>query len=621
MEKFNRGETIRILLGNFQAEILEEITYDDGAEIKKFYVITGTDIRGNKLPTLTVPVEKFNSLSWISDWGNKTIIEPGYSVKENLRCAIQKNSNNIEYRLVYGHIGWRKIDGIWLYLHSEGAIGKDGIIEEIEVDFGNRLNSINTSSFDYYRFEETLSGNSLKNALICSLTILELAPNSVTYPLFAGVFSSVLNEILTTDFSIFVVGKTGCQKSELCAIAQSFFGKGFTASSLPANWSSTANALEKQSFIIKDSILTVDDFTPTGTDYDIKSQNAKAERLLRGAGNRSGRWRLNANTNFQITYFSRSLIISSGEDVPRGHSLLSRIIMLEMFPGCVDLDKLTIAQQNAGRGVFANCMATHLQWLAPKLDYIKKEVKSRHEYYRSYYRKLKIAHDRTPDNFAILSVGFEYFLKFACEVKAISQSDSDKYMQDFFDVCKDLMESQKQHLSTQDPVDTFLSILPEALLSGSAHISNIKNGEAPQSHRIVYGWVEGSSYHTWNSEGKLIGYVDQVNQDIYLLAESTYSVIRGFCSQQGNNFGTSAPTLWKRCRERGLLASTDKNQNAIRKTILSNRIRVLHFKISSLLSIDSPPSPDSPPKSSSASIHDEDDFRIQTFTDFDEEKG
>jgi hypothetical protein len=295
--------------------------------------------------------------------------------------------------------------------------------------------------------------------------------------------------------------------------------------------------------------------------------------------------------------------------------------MLEMFPGCVDLDKLTIAQQNAGRGVFANCMATYLQWLAPKLDYIKKEVKSRHEYYRSYYRKLKIAHDRTPDNFAILSVGLEYFLKFACEVEAISQSDVEQYTKNFLDVCGELLRSQEQHLSTQDPVDTFLSILPEALLSGSAHISDIKDGEAPKYNRIVYGWIEGSSYHTWNPQGKLIGYVDQVNQDIYLLAESTYSVIRGFCSQQGNNFGTSAPTLWKRLRERRLLASTDKSQNTIRKTILSNRIRVLHFKISSLLSIDSPPSPDSPPKSSSASIHDEDDFRIQTFTDFDEEKG
>ena len=151
---------------------------------KKFYVITGTDSRGNKLSTLTVPVEKFNSILWISEWGSVVIIEPGYSYKDHLRCAIQKHSNNIEYRTIYGHTGWRSIDGQWYYLHHGGAICEDGNIEDIEVDLNNKLSSHTNHRFDSYRFEDSLSGESLKHAITSSLSILELAPYAVTYPIF-----------------------------------------------------------------------------------------------------------------------------------------------------------------------------------------------------------------------------------------------------------------------------------------------------------------------------------------------------------------------------------------------------------------------------------------------------
>jgi len=606
MEKFNRGETIRILLGNFQAEILEEITYDDGAEKKKFYEITGTDHVGNKLPTLTVPAEKFNHLSWISEWGSVVIIEPGYSYKDHLRCAIQKHSNNIEYRTIYGHTGWRCIDGEWYYLHHGGAICEDGNIEDIEVDLSNKLNSSTNNRFDSYRFDKCLSGESLKNSIRSVFSVLQLAPYTVTYPILSAVFTSVLNQIISTDISFFIVGRTGCQKTELCAIVQSFFGKGFNASTLPANWSSTANSLEKQAYLIKDAVLVVDDFAPSGTRYDVDSLHKSAERLFRGVGNRSGRGRMKADGGFQITYFSRGLIFSSGEDIPRGQSLRSRILIVELSTGDVDLEKLTVAQQQASNGVFADSMASFLQWLAPRLDDLKERVKSRHKYYRNYFRNLQIVHDRTPDNFAILAVGLEYFLQYAYDVGAISEADVGDYTKNFLDVCGELLRSQEQHLSTEDPV-----------LTGHAYISNINNGKQPEHNSNSYGWIQDGSgmYTSWKPRGELIGYVDEKNGDMYLLSESTYSVIRGFCSQQGNNLGTSAPTLWKRLWERRLLASIDQNQSAIRKTILGNRIRVLHFKISALLSLSSPPSPDSPQSDRSEPINGNNEFQLPALED------
>ena len=97
------------------------------------------------------------------------------------------------------------------------------------------------------------------------------------------------------------------------------------ATHLPANFASTANALEELAFSAKDTLLVVDDFAPTGAGSD-SALHGIAERLFRAAGNHQGRaeWAARGVGAPPATTCTGA---GDGEEVPRGHSLRARLLM------------------------------------------------------------------------------------------------------------------------------------------------------------------------------------------------------------------------------------------------------------------------------------------------------
>ena len=59
----------------------------------------------------------------------------------------------------------------------------------------------------------------------------------------------------------------------------------------------------------------------------------EADRLFRGQGNHAGRQRMRADGSLRPAKPPRGLILSTGEDVPRGQSLRARLLVLEVSPG------------------------------------------------------------------------------------------------------------------------------------------------------------------------------------------------------------------------------------------------------------------------------------------------
>ena len=114
--------------------------------------------------------------------------------------------------------------------------------------------------------------------------MLDVAPDRVTVPLLAAAFRSVLGGV---DHSISLTGSTGVGKSELAALLQQHFGGKLDARHLPANWSSTANAIEGMAFACKDVLLVIDDFAPGGARSDVDKAHRDAARIFRSQGNRS----------------------------------------------------------------------------------------------------------------------------------------------------------------------------------------------------------------------------------------------------------------------------------------------------------------------------------------------
>ena len=103
---------------------------------------------------------QFASLNWgASNLGAGAYVEAGIQVKDRARVAIQRLSEDIAERHVYTHTGWRKIDGAWAYLHAGGAIGEQGVIENIEVSLQAGSPTISCPSRQRERLSPAPSGD------------------------------------------------------------------------------------------------------------------------------------------------------------------------------------------------------------------------------------------------------------------------------------------------------------------------------------------------------------------------------------------------------------------------------------------------------------------------------
>src|SRR5205807_451402 len=130
------------------------------------------------------------------------------------------------------------------------------------------------------------------------------------------------------------------------------FGTTMTRLNLPGAWSSTGNALEALAFHAKDVLLVIDDFAPQGSSTDVARYHAAADRVFRAAGNHAGRGRLDSTTKLREPKPPRALILSTGEDVPRGQSVRARLLILELSKNCVGAGDLTGRQKDAIAGLY-----------------------------------------------------------------------------------------------------------------------------------------------------------------------------------------------------------------------------------------------------------------------------
>jgi hypothetical protein len=279
---------------------------------------------------------------------------------------------------------------------------------------------------DYLLPAPSVEGES-KRAIRTSLRFLKVAVQKITVPLLGAVYRAPLGEMVPLDLSVYLVGQSGEYKTELTAIAQAHYGSAFNGRYLPANWEHTENALEKLAFGAKDAIIVVDDFAPAGTASDVGRLHRKADRVLRAQGNRSGRGRMRADTTLRVEHYPRGLVVSSGEDVPRGRSLKARVMIGEVSPGAVNLDVLSELQRAAVEGVLASATSGHIKWLASRVDELKERLPRR----QRELRDLAIGagtHARTPDIVASLFLGLEVFLEFALQEGAISYSQAEELL-------------------------------------------------------------------------------------------------------------------------------------------------------------------------------------------------
>jgi hypothetical protein len=400
-------------------------------------------------------------------------------------------------------------------------------------------------------------------------------------PIMGAVYRAVLG---AADCSLHLVGHTGQGKSELSAKAQQHFGAGMDRLNLPSNWLSTGNALEGMAFLAKDAILVVDDFKPGGSKSETDRLHSLADRVLRAQGNNSGRARCRADGSVKAPRPPRGMILSSGEDIPRGESLRARLLVLHVAKGEVVLKGLAPYQQDGSQGLYAQAMAAYLQWLAPRYADLRDQLGTERTALRDKAAGSE-GHARTPGIVTDLALGWKYFFAFAVDSGAITSEERNELTRKIWKWLLKAAADQEAEIAAQDSASRFVELLASTIASGRAYLTNRDGYEPPE--KASWGWrsedvgVGGNSDIRWRPQGKHVGWVD--GPDLYLDPEASYAEVQRFGDEQGERLPISQRQLHKRLNERGLLASSEAGKLTTRRALQGRERAVLHLHTASLV--------------------------------------
>ena len=424
-DKPTQDGSIPVPLANFNARITTDVVQaelvpgrvrprqDDGAEEQRLYEMEA-ELNGHRYH-FTIPSGRFAGMGWVPEHlGAMAIVYPGSLLKDHAKVAIQVRSGDVPIRRVFAHTGWRYIDGEWVHLHAGGAIGRVGQVGSIHTELHGRLAG--------RVLPDPPEGEELRVAVRVSLDLRKVGPQEITVPLLSAAYRAPLGD---TDFSEHLVGQTGEGKTAVAALVQQHFGLYLDAQNL-ITWESTENYIEAIAFQAKDQVLLVDDFKPRGSVYDQQRWHAKADRVMRAKGNTAGRGRMRPDTTLRPEKPPRALILSTGEDIPRGQSLRARMPVLEVGRDELDWDVLTQCQKNAAEGLYAQAMSGYLRWLAEFYEGLQEHLKEEHAELRAL-ASTSAQHRRPPGITADLALGLRYFLRFARESGAISTEQAEEF--------------------------------------------------------------------------------------------------------------------------------------------------------------------------------------------------
>jgi len=585
--KPTEGGFVEVALANFGAVITEDISVDDGVSEQRQLVLAAA-VRGQSLQ-VSISAAQFAGMTWVAErLGAGAIVEPGMGTKDRLRHAMQVLSGEIPQRRVYAHTGWRQIDGVWVYLHAGGAIGLDGVVPGIEVTLSPPLARL--------ALPEPGSGEDLVAAVRSALRLLELLPLAVAVPLLGATWLAPLRELLgpdVPDFVLWLHGPSGVFKSEYLALAMAFYGD-FSRTSLPANFSATANAIERFTFETKDALLAIDDFHPAGDAKEQAAMNQVVNRVLRGAGNASGRARMQADTSLRPALFPRGLAIVSGERLPDGHSTAARMFPVAVESGTITPAQLSRAQEE--RLHYPRAMASYLEFLAQRFGILRDELPAR---FRASRSQLQVAgsHRREPGQVAHLLLGLETFFGFAVAIGVMTAEERDARLGEAQAV---LLAHALEHAESQAeeaPDQVFLRLLAGGFAGKRAYLEH-KQGGVPQDPE-QWGWeptvrrdADGGESIVWQhpTVAQLVGVVD--DDWLLLYPEPVYQFVATAARTGGRIFPVEAKTLWRRLDDAGLLAiemDGTKRRRLVNAWISGATRRVLKLRADAL-------APSSPPE-------------------------
>jgi len=561
---------------NFFYYIKSDITkkFPDGTEIH-MYTIRGKNKNGDHLSELIIPAQEFESGNWVLAWGSGAVVYNKAIFNNQVRIKML-SKKNIKLEEQHEYVGFfKKNDGTLAYVSKAGCITSGR--------YDKSIKSCLIGKFAHYSLPAPTSRPAkLKKCIRSVLDLVTLAPNNPDIGIFCCTtpIRAILNMCIPITASHFVVGETGLKKSALVCLPQAFFGKGFyQQTQLPAEWEDTESSLEDMSIFIRDSVLVIDDFIPTKR--NAKELGSKAERVFRGAANRTARQRSNSSGNLQHKASPGAMIAATGESLslPLNGSLLKRIIFFLIEEGDLDLDVLTEYQALAEKGVLAQFTSSLIQFLLNNSNDLEEKIESKFKKYRDKSKKElpgKV-HSRVHENVASLMISLQVLYFFAKCKNVISTGEYDRKLETSWEQVIQLAKKQSLITDRSSLSNLLFKYLKKGLSNGEVYLGDYSTGSRPKiknSDRL--GWKKQSP------QGVCIGWYDRKTKSVYIQSsEEIFNIVFNLIPEGlKKQIPSQRKKFWKDMESTGGLSSTESGRNTTRKTDPETKESVLVYPLS-----------------------------------------
>lgn len=550
-----KSEDKYVQLSNFVAYPTEKINYRNGKDTETFYKVKCLilDDLNIKLAEQIITVEQFQKNNYIlgSSWDKYAITSAGSTIPDKLREVSQHIGRYVmEEKNIYTHTGFTKVNGKLCYLFHNGVIGD---VENVYAD----LSIDKLESFCFTNKEFNIKQSSQR-----SLSILDMASYDITIPLLATVYTAPLTSMFSglgihPDFILFIQGKTGTRKSSITALLLCHFGN-FDRNAFPASFRDTLNSIEKKAFLLKDTIIVVDDYNP---EIIGNKKLDTMERLYAMFGDRTGRTRMSQNgKSLKSPYTARGLCIVTGETIPDvAQSRIARSLIINIEENSIDLNKLSDLQNNSEELAFS--MKKYIEWIIQNEDLVKNLAKNN-------FQELKIkqnsnAHGRTNENANALITGFSIFTEFLVRTGVIDKLKKEQLDKNCHQTLVKLVEKQTQEIVDLKPTDMFYNALNQLFATRMIHVLDYDTGEN----------VENMS-----QGGAFVGYYDKMEDLYYFFPNVIYNSICKFYANGSMKFPINAKSLWKYLLEEDNLYRTDPRRYTIQRRVNGEAQTVVAIK-------------------------------------------
>lgn len=553
-----------IRLSNFSAQIIEEIEIYDGQKLcgREYNIEVFLRNKKVKRKRFTVDAEKFRSLSWVDkELGADAIITNNRTHMNYITQTIQRDSEKKVQTRIQTNIGFMKIGKNHVFCHPKGMLKAPGHqTKKISVKGNAVLNG--------YGFSTKLITEDNSNRLIqSSLSLLNISKNNpyIGTILLSSAMRAVTSHFHPNTVTPFIIGRTGSYKSSLAALAQSFYGREFNNTNLPALFNnSTAIGIERMMSMSNQMLVVIDDYFPSSNNND--ENNKFIERLVFGGSTVTSRKAGNGSGSLEETHPISTTALFTGEvalytDKVSRHM---RVLYCPVDSGDIDEEILSEFQVMARRGEFENFMKLFIQYILAHYDKINKRSPRLFDKYRMKAQKElpQESHARMASNAADMALGIRLFLDFCIHRKAITNIAANKIIHRSWSHLIRLVNSQKD-IRTQFSLAGMISHdIYNLLLNGKLHLHDVDRKIPPSKYQSKIGWIKNKP------QGDFLGYINFSNKKVYIPNDLNLSILLDKLHPTIQQMlGERQNIIWKKIDDSGLLAERDGQRKTVRRAI------------------------------------------------------